>query len=70
MSERETSVGKHQCKLRQLGGRTGDYDGGDHDDHDTHHDDDDDHAEMEKRADGADASVLFFILCCANFLAV
>ena len=25
---------------------------------------------MEKRADGADASVLFFFLCCANFLAV
>jgi hypothetical protein len=24
---------------------------------------------MEKRADGADASVLFFFLCCANFLA-
>ena len=24
-------------------------------------------AEMEKRADGADASVLFFFLCCANF---
>ena len=27
-------------------------------------------AEMEKRADGADASVLIFSLCCANFLAV
>ena len=27
-------------------------------------------AEMEKRADGADASVLFFLLGCANFLAV
>ena len=27
-------------------------------------------SEMEKRADGADASVLFFLLCCANFLAV
>ena len=26
--------------------------------------------EMEKRADGADASVLIFSLCCANFLAV
>ena len=26
--------------------------------------------EMEKRADGADASVLFFLLGCANFLAV
>ena len=26
--------------------------------------------EMEKRADGADASVLFFSLGCANFLAV
>ena len=26
--------------------------------------------EMEKHADGADASVLFFPLCCANFLAV
>ena len=25
---------------------------------------------MEKRADGADASVLFFLLSCANFLAV
>ena len=25
---------------------------------------------MEKRADGADASVLIFSLCCANFLAV
>ena len=24
-------------------------------------------AEMEKRADGADASVLFFLLGCANF---
>ena len=29
-----------------------------------------DGAEMEKRADGADASVLFFLLGCANFLAV
>ena len=28
------------------------------------------YAEMEKRADGADASVLFFLLGCANFLAV
>ena len=27
-------------------------------------------SEMEKRADGADASVLIFSLCCANFLAV
>ena len=27
-------------------------------------------SEMEKRADGADASVLFFSLGCANFLAV
>ena len=27
-------------------------------------------AEMEKRADGVDASVLIFSLCCANFLAV
>ncbi len=27
-------------------------------------------AEMEKHADGADASVLFFLLGCANFLAV
>ena len=27
-------------------------------------------AEMEKRADGADTSVLFFLLCGANFLAV
>ena len=26
--------------------------------------------EMEKRADGADASVLFFLLGCANFWAV
>ena len=26
--------------------------------------------EMEKRADGADASVLFFLHGCANFLAV
>ena len=26
--------------------------------------------EMEKHADGADASVLIFSLCCANFLAV
>ena len=26
--------------------------------------------EMEKHADGVDASVLFFPLCCANFLAV
>ena len=26
--------------------------------------------EMEKRADGADASVLFFLRGCANFLAV
>ena len=26
--------------------------------------------EMEKRADAADASVLFFFLGCANFLAV
>ena len=26
--------------------------------------------EMEKRADGADASVLFFLLSCANFLVV
>ena len=26
--------------------------------------------QMEKRADGADASVLFFSLGCANFLAV
>ena len=45
MSERETSVGKHQCKLRQLGGGTGDDDGGDdaHDDHDDDDHDDDDH---------------------------
>ena len=27
-------------------------------------------SEMEKRADGADASVLFFLLGCANSLAV
>ena len=27
-------------------------------------------AEMEKRADSADASVLFFLHSCANFLAV
>ena len=27
-------------------------------------------AEMEKRADGANASVLIFSSCCANFLAV
>ena len=27
-------------------------------------------SEMEKRADSADASVLIFSLCCANFLAV
>ena len=31
---------------------------------------DDVNPEMEKRADGADASVLFFLLGCANFLAV
>ena len=27
-------------------------------------------SEMEKRVDGADASVLFFFLCCANFLTI
>ena len=32
--------------------------------------DDNHNAEMEKRADGADASVLFFSSCCANLLAV
>ena len=31
---------------------------------------DNEDTEMEKRADGADASVLILSLCCANFLAV
>ena len=59
MSERETSVGKHQCKLRQLGGGTGDDDGGDdahddaHDDHDDHDHDDDDHDDHNHDDDDA-----------------